>query len=65
LAPLTLRVQSKVQSDPIAKALFEKYKNTRMPNVSLGAADAAAVLAYLEPRDAPPRAQTKESAAAR
>jgi protein SCO1/2 len=53
------------EGDPIAKALFEKYKNTRMPNVSLGTADVAAVLAYLESRDAPPREQTKESAAAR
>lgn len=53
------------EGDPIAKALFEKYKSTRMPNVSLGAADVAAVLAYLESRDAPPRAQTKESASVR
>jgi hypothetical protein len=39
------------EGDPIAKALFEKYKNARMPNVSLGAADVAAVLSYLESRD--------------
>jgi protein SCO1/2 len=54
------------EGDPIAKALFEKYKNTRMPNVSLGAGDVAAVLAYLESRDgASPAQPRKESAATR
>ena len=51
------------EGDPIAKALFEKYKNARMPNVSLGAADVTAVLSYLESRDAASR--KKESASAR
>src|SRR5262252_3136631 len=31
------------EKDPIATALYEKYKNARMPNVSLGAADVEAV----------------------
>jgi len=34
--------------DPIAKALNQKYQNVRMPNVSLGGADAAAIVSYLE-----------------
>ena len=49
------------EGDPIAKALFEQYKQTRMPNVSLGAADVQAVLGYLESRDA--TSIKKESAA--
>jgi protein SCO1/2 len=54
------------EGDPIAKALFEKYKNTRMPNVSLGSADVEAVLAYLESRDGASRVQPrKESASTR
>jgi protein SCO1/2 len=38
------------EGDPIAAALSEKYKNTRMPNLRLGSADVAALLAYLEAR---------------
>jgi protein SCO1/2 len=34
--------------DPIAKTLSEKYQNVRMPNVSLGGADVAAIVSYLE-----------------
>jgi protein SCO1 len=34
--------------DPIATALFHKYKKVRMPNLRLGADDASVVLAYLE-----------------
>ena len=34
--------------DPIAKALNQKYQNARMPNVSLGGADVAAIVSYLE-----------------
>jgi protein SCO1 len=34
--------------DPIAKALNEKYRQARMPNVGLGGADAAAIVSYLE-----------------
>jgi len=34
--------------DPVATALFKKYKSARMPNLRLGSADVAAVLSYLE-----------------
>ena len=34
--------------DPIAKTLYEKYQQARMPNVGLGGADAAAIVTYLE-----------------
>ena len=53
------------EGDPIAKALFEKYNDARMPNVNLGGADVEAVLVFLESRDraqAPPR---KESTSTR
>lgn len=36
------------EGDAIATALFAKYKTARMPNMSLGSADVAAVLSYLE-----------------
>jgi len=39
--------------DPIAKALNQKYQNARMPNVSLGGADVAAIVSYLEAQSAP------------
>jgi len=52
--------------DPIATALFKKYKNVRMPNLSLGSADVPAVLSYLEARSKAPREQTrKDSVSAR
>ena len=38
--------------DPIAKALYEKYQDVRMPNVSLGGADVAAIVSYLEAQSA-------------
>jgi protein SCO1 len=38
--------------DPIATELFEKYRRVRMPNVSLGSADVAAIVAYLERQSA-------------
>ncbi len=38
--------------DPIAKALHQKYQNMRMPNVSLGGADVAAIVSYLEAQNA-------------
>jgi protein SCO1/2 len=38
--------------DPIAKALYEKYRDVRMPNVSLGGADVAAIVSYLEAQSA-------------
>jgi protein SCO1/2 len=36
------------ERDPTAVALSEKYQNVRMPNQSLGGADLASVLSYLE-----------------
>ena len=44
------------EGDAIARELFQKYKGARMPNLSLGTADVAAVLAYLESRDGAARA---------
>jgi protein SCO1 len=38
------------ERDPVAVALFEKYKGTRMPNLRLGSADADDVISYLEKR---------------
>src|SRR6266849_10706764 len=43
------------EGDPIATALFEKYKDARMPNLRLGSADVLAVLSYLEARGKAPR----------
>jgi len=43
------------EGDPIATALFEKYKDARMPNLRLGSADVVAVLSYLESRGKAPR----------
>jgi protein SCO1 len=53
------------EGDAIAKELFVKYKGARMPNLSLGAADVAAVLSYLESRDGASRAPRKDSASAK
>jgi len=36
------------ERDPVAVALFEKYKYTRMPNLRVSQDEAAAVLSYLE-----------------
>jgi protein SCO1 len=38
------------EKDPVAVALFEKYKGARMPNLGLGPADVADVVSYLEKR---------------
>ncbi len=38
----------RAERDPIAMALSQKYRNIAMPNQSLGGADLAAVLSYLE-----------------
>ncbi|MFL5453440.1 MAG: hypothetical protein ACJ78V_16115, partial [Myxococcales bacterium] len=34
--------------DPIAKALFAKYRNVRMPNLAMSTEETEAVLAYIE-----------------
>jgi protein SCO1/2 len=38
--------------DPLATALFAQYRQVQMPNLRLGEADVAALLAYLERQDA-------------
>jgi protein SCO1 len=38
--------------DPVAVALFEKYKGARMPNVGLGPTDVTDIVTYLEKRSA-------------
>jgi protein SCO1/2 len=40
------------EGDPIAKELFEQYKNVRMPNLALSHEDVAVVLDYLAKQDA-------------
>lgn len=44
------------EGDPIAKAIFEKYKQVRMPNLALGQADVTAVMTYLQQETAAVRA---------
>jgi protein SCO1/2 len=41
--------------DPVATALFKKYKSVRMPNLRLGSADVAALISFLETRSGAPR----------
>lgn len=48
----------RAEGDPIAAVLSQKYKNMLMPNLSLGGADVADVIAYIE-------TQTNASAAAK
>jgi protein SCO1/2 len=43
------------EGDPIATALFAKYKNVRMPNLALSAEDAAVLVDYLARQDARPK----------
>jgi protein SCO1/2 len=38
------------EGDPIAKALFAKYKSVRMPNLSMSSEETEAVLSYIERR---------------
>jgi protein SCO1/2 len=48
-APETMRNEG----DPVAKALFARYKTVRMPNLSLTATDAADVIAYVAAQTTP------------
>jgi protein SCO1 len=41
------------EGDPIASALFAKYKTVRMPNLSLSEAEAADIVAYVDAQTAP------------
>jgi protein SCO1 len=40
------------EQDPLATALFAKYKQVQMPNLRLGESDVAALIAYLEAQSA-------------
>jgi len=40
------------EGDPIASALFAKYKTVRMPNLSLTEAEAADIVAYVDAQTA-------------
>src|SRR5438309_3365483 len=54
------------EGDPIAVALFEKYRYARMPNLRLTSGEVAAVLSYVEGRSVSLRKQVrKDSASAR
>jgi hypothetical protein len=39
--------------DPIAKALFAKYRGVRMPNLSLGDEEIAALLGHIQAKSKP------------
>jgi protein SCO1/2 len=49
--------------DPIAAALFNKYKNVRMPNLTLAQDDVADLLSYLEARSNDLRKQARKGSA--
>jgi hypothetical protein len=54
------------EGDPIAAALFEKFRRVRMPNQNLAQDDISLLLSYLEARSGTPRQQaSKESASSR
>jgi protein SCO1 len=48
------------EKDPLATALFQKYGQVTMPNLSLGPEDVEALVAWLEQGD-----RTREATAAR
>jgi protein SCO1/2 len=48
--------------DPIAKELFEKYKQVSMPNLALTRADVAAIVEYLAGQDAASASRTPSAA---
>jgi protein SCO1/2 len=54
-----------LERDPVATALFDRYKAVRMPNLRLGQDDVAALLAYLESRSSALRQQERQGSAAR
>jgi protein SCO1 len=49
--------------DPVARALYAKYKQVNMPNLSLNEADVAALIEYLAARDAEHAARQADAAA--
>jgi protein SCO1/2 len=51
------------EKDPIATALFEKYKNVRMPNLALSPEEIAALLGQIEKLTPPPAQKTARNVA--
>ncbi len=51
------------QKDPIATALFEKYKNVRMPNLALSNDEIGALLGQIEKLSPPPAQKTARNMA--
>jgi protein SCO1/2 len=47
------------QNDPIATALFAKYKQVVMPNLRLGDGDVAALMKYIEAQSAAANKKTR------
>jgi protein SCO1/2 len=50
------------KGDPIATALFHKYKELRMPNLLMGSSDVADVISFLETRSNATREQPRKDA---
>ena len=50
------------EKDPIAVALFEKYKQVRMPNLALKNDEIAALLGQIEKLSPPPQKTAKNLA---
>jgi protein SCO1/2 len=51
------------QNDPIARQLFDKYKQVRMPNLRLADEEVSALLAYLDQRSRQEPASASAAAA--
>jgi protein SCO1/2 len=51
------------EKDPVATALFEKYKNVRMPNLALSPEEIAALLGQIEKLSPPPSQKTARNVA--
>ena len=51
----TMPDRVRAAGDPIATALYAKYKNIPMPNLRLDRDDVAALLSYLESQGSAPR----------
>ena len=51
------------EKDPVATALFEKYKNVRMPNLALSPDEIAALLGQIEKLSPPPAQKTARNVA--
>ncbi len=53
------------ERDPIATALYAKYKQVQMPNLRLGDPDVAALIAYLDAQTHAFKVSTKETSGER